>query len=82
MTLYEYNLLNETDRANYTWDKGIFLTHMTCGEVSITLYSVDDFFVEVWMEDNTIRKFQSFKSVRALERYLHQISIKKVKELL
>lgn len=76
MTLYEFNFLSDDEKAEATW-AGIFLMSRENADLKYSLYSIDDFFVELSYDPtkNKIIKFQSFKTKRLLEAYLNTINI-------
>jgi len=75
MTLYEFNTLSENEKANAVWS-AIFLMSRENDALKYSLYSVNDFFVEVSYDniENKIIKFQSFRTKRLLEAYLAVIN--------
>ena len=76
MTLYEFNSLSDNEKAQAIW-AGAFLLSRDAADLKYSLYSIHDFFVEVTYDPtkNKIVKFQSFKTKRLLEAYLHEIDI-------
>lgn len=79
-TLYEYNQLTLDEKAQYLWDNGEFILNRKTEEGAFNLYTLSDFFVEVFLDKKSgqVTKFQSFKSLRMLEPYLNSISIEKL----
>ena len=77
MGIYEYNLLDTDSQATVLWDKGVFMMNRFEAEYSINLYSLYDFYVEVWYEseENAIHKFRTFKNPGPLEPYLDRIDL-------
>jgi hypothetical protein len=75
--LYEYNQFTPDEQAELLWDKGVFLINRMDDKYSYNLYSLFDFFVEVWYDSkkNSIYKFRTFKTVEALEPYLDRINL-------
>lgn len=75
--LYEYNSLEDDQKATLLWDQGIFLMNRVDEKYSYNLYSLFDFFVEVWYDskNNSIEKFRTFKTLEALEPYLDRIDL-------
>lgn len=72
LTLYEFNVLNENEKAQLVWDKGIFLHNRVEGNIGYGLYHLFDFYVEVQNDNeiNEIIKIRSFKSISMLDPYL------------
>jgi hypothetical protein len=77
MTLYEFNALAETAKAEVTWSKGVFLAGREGVNYTAALYQIDSFYIEVIYnsDQNEIVKFRSFLSTVPLEPYLRQIDI-------
>jgi len=77
MDNYEFNLLSIGDQTGYTWEHGTYLAHRRETHFVINLYSVNNFFVEVWFnpEEIKINKIRSFKSRKCLEPYLDGIDL-------
>jgi len=72
-----FNLQTKEEKAVYTWEFGIFLASRMEGRQAINLYSVDDFFVEVWYttQKKLVYKVESFSSTACFDPYLEEISI-------
>ncbi|MEN0052320.1 MAG: hypothetical protein AAGC65_01560 [Mucilaginibacter sp.] len=71
MRLEEFNLLDINDQADYIWnyqplDERRDETH------SILLYSLPDFYAEVWYHwgDNRIVTIKAFRTIQALAPYI------------
>lgn len=75
--LYEFNIMNDDSKAALPWDKGTFIMTSIENPYSINLYSLYDFFAEIWYNDdaNLIDKIRTFKSTNALEPYLSKIKL-------
>ena len=68
MTLFEFSLLNDDQKADVVW-KGNFMTYREETQYTIMLYKVHDFYVEVYYnnQNNTRIKFHSFSSGKRSE---------------
>lgn len=77
MGLYEFNQLDLDAKATTLWEHGQFLMLRIEGEFAINLYSLYDFYVEVWYQknENRIERFRTFQSINALWPYLDQIDL-------
>ena len=77
MTLYEFNLLDEHHQANMIWNAGVHIDERTDSDLTILLYQIDSFYVEVYYDQvkNDIIRFRSFSSVNQLEPYLKKITV-------
>ena len=77
MTQYHFNILDENEKANIVWNKGIQIGERNDRFYNIRLYQVDNFYVEVFHHShfNVITKFRSFTNLRFLEPYLQEISL-------
>lgn len=80
MTLYQFNLFNETQQAEILWDKGVHLSERKDHIFTYVLYQIDGFYVEVWYhrEFNAIQRFRSFSSLNQLDPYLKQVRIENI----
>ncbi|MFD0963238.1 hypothetical protein ACFQ1O_04360 [Pseudofulvibacter geojedonensis] len=76
MTLYEFNLLNESDQCQTVWDNGTYLDVVTQDGIKMVLYAIDKFFVEVHYdsESNKIVGLKSFKHGQILDKYSGDIT--------
>ena len=74
MILYDFNRLNQQERAEYVINSGKFLA--SCPGRG-NLYKIDDFFAEIVYdaERNEIRETRAFRTTKNLEPYLDQINI-------
>lgn len=76
MTLYEFNHLDESEKAETTWS-GVFIADREESECKILLYQIDSFYVEVYYHkvDNAIKRFRSFSAISQLDPYLKNINL-------
>ena len=76
MTNYEFNALNDDEKANAIWD-GTYIGGRQDDEHNILLYQIDSFYVEVYhhKQQNKITRFRSFTTTELLQPYLHQIDL-------
>lgn len=74
MTLYEFNALNDDEKANAAW-AGSFLADRAEQELTVQLYAVSSFYVEVFYDsqENRIVGFRSFNTKNLLVPYLAHI---------
>ena len=77
MTLYQFNVLTENEKIAIVWSKGDFVGDRTENNLSISLYQVQSFYVEVFYsgKENKISRLRSFSSMNQLEPYLNNIDI-------
>ncbi|RNI31800.1 hypothetical protein EFA69_06255 [Rufibacter immobilis] len=70
MTLYQFNSLDQNDKANTVWESGKFIkTVVHCG-VYKALYAMGDFFAEIhFSPEDGIKDVQGFKSKTRLLPY-------------
>jgi hypothetical protein len=80
MTLYQFNVLSESEQAATLWEIGIYLTDREDHIFKYALYQLEGFYVEVWYhkEFNAIQRLRSFSSVSQLEPYLKRIDISEI----
>lgn len=74
MTLYEFNALPEKDKEIATMN-GDFLADRRDAGLTIALYAVSDFYVELTYDSqaNAITGLNSFRSLQRLAPYLAQV---------
>lgn len=74
ITLYDFNALTEDAKANAVW-QGTFLADRREEDLTVQLYSVGSFYVEVFYDAglNKIVRFRSFTTKSLLVPYLAQI---------
>ncbi len=74
LTLYQYNLLPDKERATILWKEGVCLDlfRVETG-FKIKLYALYSFYVEVWYDKdyNRIIKLRSFSSTAPLDAYFN-----------
>jgi hypothetical protein len=76
MSPYNFKLLDIELQAEVTY-AGVLLCQRQHYPYKINLYSVGNFFVEVWYDpsEDEIKSFRPFKSVELLESYLDKIKL-------
>lgn len=74
LTLYNFNVLSESEKADAVW-QGTFLADREERDLTIQLYSLNAFYVEVYYHagSNAIVQFRSFSSLQQLTPYLAHI---------
>ena len=77
MTLYEYNVLDLTQRADYLWANGTLVVSGSDGIAAFSFYHLGDFFVEVVydQEFNTIVSLVPFKTGPRYERMVEVMEL-------
>jgi hypothetical protein len=77
MVLHDFKELPPREKADITNQHGTYLMYRDLYGLKIKLYSIDDFFVEVWYHPELcyIQKIGAFKSMDRLEPYLDQIEL-------
>jgi hypothetical protein len=77
MTRYHFNILDENEKANLVWTKGVLIGERTEAFHTIRLYQIDAFYVEVYHHNhfNVIIKMVSFSKTDQLQPYLQEISL-------
>ncbi|WP_457127358.1 hypothetical protein [Mucilaginibacter sp. HD30] len=73
-TLYDFNGLTEEKKAEAVW-QGSFLADRQENDLTVQLYSVSGFYVEVYYDpnENKIMRFRSFQTKDLLVPYLAHI---------
>lgn len=75
MTIYEYLILNDNQRAQYLWEHGThLLNHIENGK-GYLLYKLNGFYVEVVTHDTSIAEVMPFIKGERLEKYLAKIPL-------
>ena len=77
MTRYHFNILDENEKANAIWSKGVLIGERADAFHKIMLYQLDSFYVEIYHHThfNVITKIQTFSSTTKLQPYLETISL-------
>ncbi|WP_158829119.1 hypothetical protein [Mucilaginibacter lacusdianchii] len=72
MTLYEFNALNENERAEVLWEQTPLSQRFEQPSCVILLYSLQDFYAEVFydQEENRITRVRGFRALHLLAPYL------------
>ena len=80
LPLFESYDLNS--KACITWEKGVHLGYRTNGNYYMSLYRMDDFYVEIQYHTchDGITSIQTFVCEDELQEYLNQIEIDKIFE--
>ncbi|QNF32875.1 hypothetical protein HUW51_09070 [Adhaeribacter swui] len=80
MNLYDFFGNNHQQRASLVWEQGEFLTIRVSGEYSVCLYSMGNFFAEIWYRivDNQVDFVRGFKSNALLEPYLELVDLSQI----
>jgi hypothetical protein len=80
MTLYEYHLLGEPEQVDLLYQEGIYLGKRKFRDLSVVLYQLDDFYVEVHYDKYRylINAVKYFHSTDLLQPYLEQIDVEEL----
>lgn len=75
MTLYEFNALDNTEKAEAVW-RGTFLADRETDGLIVQLYALTGCYVELFYDQaaNKINGFQAFTNKQLLAPYLAQIT--------
>lgn len=77
----DFRLLDENLQAQILWLDGVFLMGRKTEKASIELFSLYNFYVEVFFENNDEPLFmKAFKDTSSLETYLKSINIDSIYE--
>lgn len=73
----EYNILNETDKVVFVSFLGALIDRRVEAEYGINLYSLYDFYVEVWRsrKHDEILHVRTFTDIEYLDPYLEKIEL-------
>ncbi|HTE01448.1 MAG TPA: hypothetical protein VK668_19310 [Mucilaginibacter sp.] len=71
ITLYEFNGLSENDKGEEVFNSS-FLGNREEGGIKVQLYSLEDFYVEVYYDpvNNRILRFRAFKRLHILAPFI------------
>jgi hypothetical protein len=77
MTLYQFKVLSQDEKAAVLWSKGDVVGDRIENNFSILLYEIRSFYVELFYsgKENKISRLRSFSSTEQLEPYLRKIDI-------
>ena len=78
--LYQFNALTDPEKAQEVLEHGANLKTRTEGGLIVNLYSISNFYVEVWYDgaSNRIDRIRSFKNIDHLEPYIDVIDLGEV----
>lgn len=70
MTLKEFNNLDISEQAKAVWT-GVFIEHRKTSDAAISLYSIENFYVEAWYTPNhdKLLKFHAFEHAAIVNLY-------------
>lgn len=76
MTLYEFNKLNDIEKAEAVWE-GALIGDRSDKRYNVLLYQIDSFYAEVYYDKkrNAIKRIRSFSSTEQLTPYLEKIDL-------
>lgn len=77
MDLYEFIALDLEKKAETVWNHATYLTWRPWSRGKVNLYALEDFFVEVYYDDefNCMDDIRSFKCLDCLDEYLERIDL-------
>lgn len=82
MHLHHFKEFDLNSKACITWKKGVLLAYRTQGNYYMSLYRMDDFYVEIQYHTchDGVASVQTFVCEDELEAYLDQVNINKLLE--
>jgi hypothetical protein len=77
MKLYDFSILSEEEQYNVIWSLGVHVDTYIKDNLAINLYSINDFYCEVYYDMNTnkILYKKQFKQGELLDKYLNKIKL-------
>ncbi len=77
LKLYEYFLLNKSEKVEYLCKKGKFLFNFNVGDSLYNLYSVDDYYVQTTfsIENKSMEDITAFREGESLDKFLDKIHL-------
>jgi hypothetical protein len=78
MKLFEFLKLSDEDQYIATWKKGAYVDLYLKDNIAITLYAINNFYVEIYYERYTTERLykKTFKQGELLNKYLDRINFK------
>lgn len=76
--LYEFNRLSENEQAEFVWNCGVHVGNLVKEDISFSLYSTKNHFVEFALKNNEIFKIRAFIKGAHLDKYADKIDITKL----
>ena len=73
----DFNNISKEEKVNELWKNGTFLTCRLYGDYVIELYSLNNFFVELWYDDmagtdKLIMQLKCFKDINLIQPYFDE----------
>lgn len=80
MTRYDFELLDKQDKIEFIIKNGEYLHGRIDGRFLVYLFSLNDFFVDIWSTDKNdgILYIRSFKNTEYLEEFLSTIELEEL----
>lgn len=77
MKIYEFSRLSEEEQYKTVWNIGKLVDQFINENISINLYAINEFFVEVYYDrdNNKILYKKHFKQGELLDKYLNRIKL-------
>ena len=82
MHFHEFNILSFKEKSILIFSQGNYCGLREYYNYKLNLYSIDDFFAEVWYnpENNNIEKIEAVNDTKILDRYIdYHLKIKEIK---
>lgn len=78
MKLFEFLKLSDEQQYKATWNTGVYVDLYLVDNFAISLYVINDFYVEIYYERNTNERLykKTFKQGELLDKYLDRIKLK------
>jgi hypothetical protein len=78
MNLYEFNILNETDKYKELLMHGVRIGELVNPDYCVWLYQIDTFYIELYYHgtNKKLIKLIAFSSIDNLSDYLSQIDLR------
>ena len=77
MKLFDFQLLSEKEKIDLLYEQGVYLGKRKDGLLSVLLYQLDSFYVEVFYKKHRcyVQRLHCFGSTSLLDPYLDQIDV-------
>lgn len=80
MKLFDFQLLPDDEKIDILYRKGVYIGKRKEGTLSVLLYQLDSFYVEVFYRKHRsyVLRLKCFSSMSLLDPYLSQINVEQI----
>lgn len=81
ITQKKFNQLSMEEKARYISEFGTYLMSKEYPELTTSLYSIHNFFAEIWIDHMAMVHIKSFSTDSCLKKYLNHIDLSDLSDL-